>query len=100
MENKMPDNVPYIVHDDAMVRNERLVRRLVYIIIAIALMLFATNAMWLYVWNSYDVCSYEQDGEGYNNINTGVLTQGDVFNESTDDDSPKKAKDKGQGDAD
>lgn len=100
MEKKMPEAVPYIAHEDAMVRNERLVRRLVYIIIVIAIMLFATNAMWLYVWNSYDVCSYEQDGEGYNNINTGVLTQGDVFNEPTDDDPQEETAGKSQGYAD
>lgn len=38
--------------------------------------LVATNAYWIYVFQSYDYIS--QDGSGLNNINTG--NQGDVVN--------------------
>lgn len=81
-ENKttkhMPDAVPYIVYEGAMARNERMLKRLLVGIIISVILLFSTNAAWLYVWSQYDTVSYEQDGEGLNNICTGV--QGNVSN--------------------
>lgn len=37
----------------------------------------------LYIDNQYETIEYVQDGQGYNNINTG--TQGDVLNGTTDE---------------
>lgn len=45
--------------------------------------LIATNAYWIYVFQSYDYIT--QDGSGLNNYNTG--NQGDVLNEP--DDTPE-----------
>lgn len=42
--------------------------------------LIATNAYWIYVFQSYDYIT--QDGSGLNNYNTG--NQGDVLNGSED----------------
>ena len=78
--------IPYIVYESAEARAERTVKRLIIALIVTILLLFASNAIWLYAWNQYDYVSetetetvtYKQDGEGYNNINTG--TQGDVTN--------------------
>ena len=39
---------------------------------------FATIGGFVWYLNQYDFVNYEQDGEGYNNINTGE--QGDVIN--------------------
>lgn len=71
-EKKTVAPVPFIVHESAMVRNERTVKRLVIaLIIAIAL-LFAANAAWLLAWTQYDYTSeetvYTQDGDGLNII--------------------------------
>lgn len=56
-ERKTAEPVPYIVHESAMARNERTIKRLVIaLIIAIAL-IFASNAAWLYVWQLYDYSS-------------------------------------------
>lgn len=56
-ENQL--NVPYIVYEGAQARQERTTKRLVIIIIILICMLFASNAMWLYAWNSYE---YVEDG--------------------------------------
>lgn len=48
-------------------------------IVAVVL-LFATNACWLYVFQSYDFVS--QDGEGINSINTGNQEEIDYGAES------------------
>lgn len=71
-ERKTADPVPYIVHESAMARNERTIKRLVIALIITVIMLFASNAAWLYVWQLYDYASeetvYTQDGEGVNII--------------------------------
>jgi hypothetical protein len=80
MEN---NQVPYIVYESAQVRSERHIKRLVIALVVSVILMFTSNALWLYAWCQYDYTSeevtYSQDGEGLNNINTG--TQGDVSNE-------------------
>ena len=54
LEQKKPENVPYIVFEGAENRAEkRLKRVLIVLAISIAL-LFASNALWLYAWFQYD----------------------------------------------
>ena len=67
-ENNM--TVPYIVYEGAQARHERTVMRLIVIIIIAISMLFASNAIWLYVWSQYDTVEYDytQDGRGVNII--------------------------------
>lgn len=70
MEEQM--TVPYIVHESAMARNERHIKRLVIALIVSVVMIVASNLAWLYVWNSFeyvgDSTTYSQDGEGVNII--------------------------------
>ena len=69
-----PEPVPYIVHESAMARNERTIKRLVIALIVAVILIFASNAAWLYVWQLYDytseetVYTYQQDGRGINII--------------------------------
>lgn len=69
--------VPYIFHEDAMVRGERREKRLWIALIVAIIMIFASNAIWLYEWCQYDYVSeetstvYQQDGEGVNIIGDG-----------------------------
>lgn len=69
---KPVEPVPYIVHESAMARNERTVKRLVVALIVAISLIFASNAAWLYAWCQYDYTSEEtgftQDGEGLNII--------------------------------
>jgi hypothetical protein len=81
MEN---NQVPYIVYESAQSRSERCIKRLTVALILSILLIFISNALWLYAWCQYDYVSentsYTQDGKGVNNINTN--TQGDIDNES------------------
>ena len=73
------DNVPFIVHEGIVSRQERTIKRLVIaLIIAISLM-FVTNCIWIYYEMQFETITYSQDGKGINNVNTG--TQGDIDNE-------------------
>lgn len=71
-------DVPYIVHEAALMRAEQTIKRLTIIAILAIVLMFVSNAAWLYEWTRYDTISYEQDGEGINNVNLG--SQGDVLN--------------------
>lgn len=73
MEVNTPENVPYIVHEAAMARNERNVKRLVVALIVAIVLAFATNVGWLIYESQYETVdySYAQDGEGTNIIGDG-----------------------------
>lgn len=60
-EIQTPADVPYIVHESTVARQERHIKRLwIALIVAIA-MIFASNAIWLYAWMQYDYESYSYD---------------------------------------
>ena len=72
MEDK---NVPYIVHEGAMVMFERMVKRLIIALIIAVILLFASNMAWLYEWNQYDysdVTVDSQDGGNANYLQAGA----------------------------
>jgi hypothetical protein len=72
--------IPYIAYEAAEAKSERTIKRLILALVLSIILIFASNAIWLYAWCQYDYSSeettYSQDGEGLNNINTG--SQGDI----------------------
>jgi hypothetical protein len=78
IENSADYQIPYIVYETAMARNERHVKRwMVAFFVALA-MLFATNIGWIIYESQFETYYYAQDGEGINNVNIGE--QGDIIN--------------------
>ena len=78
--------VPYIVHESAMARNERHIRRLVIALIIAFVMIVASNLAWLYIWNSYE---YVGDSSQVTvDSNTGdanyIGDDGDIINGESD----------------
>ena len=71
--------IPYIVHESALMRAEKTIKRLTIISILSIVLMFVSNFAWMYQWTQFDMVSYTQDGEGLNNVNVG--TQGDVLHE-------------------
>lgn len=53
-------------------------KRMFIIILVLISVLVASNFYWLYTFTQFDFEYYEQDGNGYNNINTGEM--GDIYN--------------------
>lgn len=64
--------VPYIVYESTTARNERTIKRLIIALLVSIVLLFASNAVWLWAWMQYDYTGtetvYQQDGEGLNII--------------------------------
>lgn len=83
MEVNTPENVPYIVHEAAMARNERNVKRMVVALVAAIVLLFASNALWLWEWMQYDYSGeeiiVEQDTTDGGNANY-IGNDGDIVN--------------------
>ena len=81
--------IPYVAHEGAMARAERHSRRLVIALVIAILLIFASNAMWLYCWMQYDCSSeeYTVDLDTGEDGNANYIGQdGDIYNgESTSD---------------
>lgn len=78
--DKKPSSVPYVVHEAAIARMERIIKRQwVALILAICL-LFASFGLFVWYESLYETVTYEQDGGGINNVNLGE--QGDLNNGS------------------
>ena len=76
--------VPYVVHEATVARQERQIKRQwIALLVAIA-MLFASNIGWLIYESQFVTVSYEQDGDGLNNVNVGE--QGDINNGAESED--------------
>lgn len=72
------DPVPYIVHESAMARNERTIKRLWILLIMMAVLLVGTNGAWLWFESQFEDISVTQENEdGYNNF---IGNDGDIYN--------------------
>ena len=72
------EQIPYIVHEGAMSRMERVNKRLIAIIVLLIVLLVGSNIAWLIYESKYqDICSEaEQDGYGVNIVGGGDITYG------------------------
>lgn len=86
--------VPYIVHESEMTRLERVIKRLFILIIILILLLFGTNAGWLWYESQFEDVSttIEQGVEADDNSNA-IINDGVHINDSesvpTSDDKEK-----------
>lgn len=75
-------SVPYFAHEGMMVRNERTIKRLIIALIISIILIFASNALWLYAWMQYDYVGSEEsvDIDGKNGIANYIGNNGDISN--------------------
>ena len=74
-----PINVPYIVHEGMLARQERTIKRLFITLGVVIAFLVITNLAWLYVFSQYDYESYSvsaDDGDANYIGNDGEITYG------------------------
>lgn len=93
-------DVPYIVYEATQARNERTIRRLIIVVIVAIVLLFASNAIWLYAWMQYDYVATSEDysidlstkGGGDANYigNDGDINNGKGSSEESADNGPAK----------
>lgn len=68
--------VPRYVHQHVVARDERTIKRLwIALLVSVALgfaATFGSNIAWLVYESQFDTTLYSQDGDGLNNVNTGM----------------------------
>lgn len=77
-------SVPYIAFEASAARSERIIKRLVAVMAIAVILLFVSNALWVWAWMQYDYISDEtvvetttqQDGSGVNIIGGGDINYG------------------------
>ena len=61
--SQTPKDVPYIAHESAVARLERVIKRLWVLVLVLIVLLVASNAAWLYYESSFEEIRIEQDNE-------------------------------------
>lgn len=72
--------VPYIVHESAMARQERTIKRLWILLILLIVLLVATNGAWLWwesQWEYFETTVTQENDGGFNNY---IGNDGDINN--------------------
>lgn len=84
-KTKTPDSVPYLVHETAMARNERTVKRLFVLILVLILLLVGTNIAWLVYESQFETVEttneeYQIEQDSENGNNNSVINGGEIVN--------------------
>lgn len=91
--------IPYFAHEGMVDRLDRINRRLLIAVIIAVVMLFASNALWLYCWMQYDyvdgsneteiVTTVDSEGDGIASYvgNDGGVTIGEGYSQKNDADA-------------
>ena len=77
--------VPYIVHESAMARQERTIKRLWILLILVISLLVATNGLWIWYESQWEVVETEITQENNGGYNNYIGNDGDIYNGETDD---------------
>lgn len=85
MKTSAPENVPYIVHESALARMERMVKRLWVTVLVLIFLLVGTNGAWLWWESQLETIYQEVIQEAENGTNNFI--GGDVIGE-TDNQNP------------
>ena len=79
-----PKDVPYIAHESAVARLERVIKRLWVLSLVLIVLLAASNAAWIWWESQYQTIETtitQENADGYNNY---IGNDGDIVNGETD----------------
>lgn len=80
-KNESTLSVPYIVHEGIVARGERIIRRLIAALVVCIILIFASNALWLYAWMQYDYVSEDVTVDSNDGGNANYIgNDGDIIN--------------------
>ena len=84
MDDTKIKDVPYLVHEGAMVRLERMNRRLWISTIILVALLFISNGLWIYFQSQFESVSTTITQDNLDGINNYIGNDGDITNGKTD----------------
>lgn len=75
-----PDPVPFAVHESAMARMERTIRRLWILLIVLVVLLVGSNALWIWYESQMEVVEDSVELENENGYVNYIGNDGDIYN--------------------
>lgn len=72
------EQIPYIVHEGAMSRMERVNKRLIAIIVLLIVLLVSSNIAWMVYESKFEMCNVEQDVDQENEQGNNIFVGGDL----------------------
>ena len=75
-----PDPVPFAVHESAMARMERTIRRLWILLIVLVVLLVGSNALWIWYESQFEDVYTEITQENDRDFNSYIGNDGDINN--------------------
>ena len=72
------EQIPYIVHEGAMSRMERVNKRLIAIIVLLIVLLVSSNIAWMVYESQFEMCNGEQDVDQENEQGNNIFVGGDL----------------------
>lgn len=82
--DQTPKDVPYIAHESAVARLERVIKRLWVLALVLIVLLAASNAAWIWWESQYETIETtitQENADGYNNY---IGNDGDIVNGNAD----------------
>ena len=79
-----PKDVPYIAHESAVARLERVIKRMWVLALVLIVLLAASNAAWIWWESQYETIETtitQENADGYNNY---IGNDGDIVNGNAD----------------
>ena len=70
------EQIPYIVHEGAMSRMERVNKRLIAIIVLLIVLLVSSNIAWMVYESQFEMCNVEQDVDQENEQGNNIFVCG------------------------
>lgn len=81
MDNQnRPENVPYIVHESALARMERINKRLWIVLILVISLFVATNAGWIWYESQFETVTTTVTQTSDGSPNNYIGNDGDIYN--------------------
>ena len=72
------EQIPYIVHEGAMSRMERVNKRLIAIIVLLIVLFVSSNIAWMVYESQFEMCNVEQDVDQENEQGNNIFVGGDL----------------------
>lgn len=82
-----PDPVPFTVHESAMARMERTIRRLWILLIILVVFLVGSNALWIWYESKFEDVTTEVEMENESGFVSYIGRDGDIYNGEIESDN-------------
>ena len=84
--SQTPKDVPYIAHESAVARLERVIKRMWVLVLSLIILLVASNGAWIWWESQYQTIETtitQENADGYNNYigNAGDIVNGNADNQ-------------------